>query len=426
MPKLTQTALRRLIKKSGRHSDGGGLYFRAIGGGKAYFVYRYRHGGKEREVSLGPFPELTLADARAKHADLRKRVLNDKADPLADKRAARTAPTAVPTFGDVADAYVETHEATWRNAKHRYQWRQTLTDYCGPIRLKPVDQIATADVPAVLKPLWSRAPETASRLRGRIQAVLDAAQAHGHIADDEANPARWKGHLNKLLPRPAKLSRGHQKALPYADVPGFMQRLRASDNMAALALEFLILTATRTNETLGAQWREVDLENAIWTIPPSRMKTGDAFSVPLPARAIALLTEARARARKEPEPDSLPRPAPRSYPSARVIATHDPLQQGVPMRRAIGLAQADPSIVPFHDANRDCCCRSANTRRMGRDRRRSPALAAYGLCYRKRLTIRAAWRAREAPGQPSDDPRTGGAISSHIRRALRDGRKAPY
>jgi integrase len=231
-------------------------------------------------------------------------VLNDKADPLADKRAARTARTAVPTFGDVADAYVETHEATWRNAKHRYQWRQTLTDYCGPIRLKPVDQIATADVLAVLKPLWSRAPETASRLRGRIQAVLDAAQAHGHIADDKANPARWKGHLDKLLPRPAKLSRGHQKALPYADVPGFVHRLRASDNMAALALEFLILSATRTNETLGAQWGEVDLVNAIWTIPPSRMKTGDAFSVPLPDRTIAILAGARSRARKEPGPDS--------------------------------------------------------------------------------------------------------------------------
>ena len=128
---------------------------------------------------------------------------------IADKRAKATVPTTVPTFGAMADAYVETHEATWRNAKHRYQWRQTLTDYCGPIRLRPVDQIATADVLAVLKPLWSRAPETASRLRGRIQAVLDAAQAHGHIADDKANPARWKGHLDKLLPRPAKLSRGH-------------------------------------------------------------------------------------------------------------------------------------------------------------------------------------------------------------------------
>ena len=133
----------------------------------------------------------------------------------------------------------------------------------------------------VLKPLWSRAPETASRLRGRIQTVLEAAQALGHIAEDKANPARWKGHLDKLLPRPAKLSRGHQKALPYADVPAFVKRLRSSDGMAALALEFLILTATRTGETLGAQWREIDLDAAIWTVPATRMKTGDEFSVPL-------------------------------------------------------------------------------------------------------------------------------------------------
>jgi hypothetical protein len=161
MPKLTQAALRRLIKKTGRHSDGGGLYFRVIGEGKAYFVYRYRVGGKEREASLGPFPELTLAEAREKHAAMRKRVVVDRADPLPDKRGAKSvqAVTAVPTFGDMADAYVHTHEA-WRNAKHRYQWRQTLTDYCGPIRGLPVDQIATADVLTVLKPLWTRAPET--------------------------------------------------------------------------------------------------------------------------------------------------------------------------------------------------------------------------------------------------------------------------
>ena len=129
MPKLTQAALRRLIKKTGRHSDGGGLYFRVIGGVKAYFVYRYRVGGRERETSLGPFPELTLAEAREKHAALRKRVVVDRADPLAEKRGAKImqAVNAVPTFGGMADAYVQTHEATWRNAKHRYQWRQTLT-----------------------------------------------------------------------------------------------------------------------------------------------------------------------------------------------------------------------------------------------------------------------------------------------------------
>jgi integrase len=308
MPKLTQAALRRLIKKTGRHSDGGGLYFRVIGEGKAYFVYRYRVGGKEREASLGPFPELTLAEAREKHAALRKSVVVDRADPLAEKRGAKTmrAVKAVPTFGDMADAYVQTQEATWRNAKHRYQWRQTLTDYCGPIRGLPVDQIATADVLTVLKPLWTRAPETASRLRGRIQTVIEAAQALGHIPEDKANPARWKGHLDHLLAPPKKLGvRGHHKAMPYDQLPEFVSRLRVSDNMAALALEFLILTATRTGETLGMQWDEIDRDNAIWSIPSLRMKTHEEFSVPLSERALAILADARRMARKESTADRL-------------------------------------------------------------------------------------------------------------------------
>jgi integrase len=304
MPKLTQAALRGLIKKTGRHGDGGGLYFRVIGGGRAYFVYRYRIGGKERETSLGPFPDLTLAEAREKHAALRKSVVVDKADPLAERAKAVQAVPIIPSFGECADQYVETHEATWRNAKHRWQWRQTLTDYCGPIRMKPINEIGTADVLAVLKPIWKDIPETASRLRGRIEAVLDAARALNHIPEDKANPARWKGHLDKLLPKPTKLSRGHQKALPYGDVPAFVKRLRSSDGMAALALEFLILTATRTGETLGAQWREIDLDAAIWTIPPDRMKTGDTFSVPLSERAVAILADTRRAARKEPTGDS--------------------------------------------------------------------------------------------------------------------------
>jgi integrase len=305
IPKLTQAALRRRIKKPGRYADGGGLYFRVIGEGKAYFVYRYWVDGREREASLGPYPELSLKNARETHAALRARVVKDKADPIAEKRAAKTvqATTALLTFGVMADLYIETHQGTWRNAKHRYQWKQTLTDYCRPIRDKPVDGIDTADVLAVLKPLWARAPETASRLRGRIQSVLDAAQALGHIPEDKANPARWKGHLAKLLPRPAKLSRGHQKALPYGDVPAFVKLLRSSNGMAALALEFLILTATRTGETLGAQWREIDLDAATWTVPASRMKTGDAFSVPLSERAVAIIADARRVARKEPTAD---------------------------------------------------------------------------------------------------------------------------
>jgi integrase len=291
MAKLTQASLRALIRNPGRHSDGGGLYFRVLGAGKAYFVYRYRIGGRERETSLGPFPELTLAEAREKHAALRKRVKVDKADPVADRKAAAKAvqPSAVPTFGQMADAYIETHEGVWRNPKHRRQWVKTLGEYSAKIRDLPVDEVKTADVLSVLKPIWNDIPESASRLRGRIQSVLEAAQALGHIHEDRANPARWKGHLDHLLPKPGKLTRGHQKALPYGDVPEFVARLAATRNTAAKALIFTILTAARTSETLGMTWDEIDSQNAIWNVPAARMKMQKPHAVPLSDAALAIL-----------------------------------------------------------------------------------------------------------------------------------------
>ncbi len=202
----------------------------------------------------------------------------------------------------MADDYVATHEGAWRNSKHRWQWTQTLTQHCGPIRDMPVDQIGTADILAVLKPIWAKTPETASRLRGRIESVIDAARALGHILEDKANPARWKGHLDHLLPKRAKLTRGHHKALAFGDIPELVKRLRTvqAGNGAALALEFLILTATRTGETLGMQWDEIDLPNAVWTIPPGRMKTGDEFLVPLSDRALDILRTLEAKRGQNP------------------------------------------------------------------------------------------------------------------------------
>lgn len=293
MPKFTPPVLRGLLKKPGRHPDGEakGLYFRAVGDGKAYWVYRYRVAGREREMSLGPYPEVKLDEARAKHAVERAKVLN-KSDPLAGKRngkAAPTAPSGKPTFGEAADKYVATHEGGWRNSKHRWQWTQTLTQHCGPIRDMPVDQIGTDDILAVLTPLWAARSVTASRLRGRIERVLNAARALGHIDKDRANPARWKAHLDELLPKPKKLARGHHAAMPYAETPAFVERLRAMNSTAALALEFVILTASRSGETLGARWEEIDFVNAVFTIPPGRMKTNEAFSIPLSDRALAIL-----------------------------------------------------------------------------------------------------------------------------------------
>ena len=200
------------------------------------------------------------------------------------------APSQKPTFGAMADDYVATHEGSWRNSKHRWQWTRTLTQHCAAIRDMPVDQIATADVLAVLKPIWAKTPETGSRLRGRMESVIDAARALGHIPEEKANPAHWKGHLDHLLPKLSKLSRGHHKAMAYANVPEFVQRLRATVSMAALALEFLILTATRSGETLGMAWREIDFDAATWFIPKERIKkTDEAFSVPLSDWALAIL-----------------------------------------------------------------------------------------------------------------------------------------
>jgi integrase len=200
----------------------------------------------------------------------------------------------------MADDYVATHEGGWRNSKHRWQWTQTLTQHCAPIRYMPVDQIGTDDILTVLKPLWTRAPVTGSRLRGRIERVLNAARARGHIDKDRANPARWKAHLDELLPKPKKLAHGHHAAMPYADAPAFLQRLLASTSTAALALEFLILTATRTGETLGAQWSEISFETATLTVAKERMKTNEAFSIPLSDRALTILRTLEAARGKNP------------------------------------------------------------------------------------------------------------------------------
>ena len=190
--KLTNAGLKKLLEKPGRHGDGDGLYFRTLGLGRAYWGYRYRTGGKEREMSLGPYPELSLIEARAKHAAVSKAVVVDKADPLADRVAAKVAVVKVPAFGQCADAYLQSHEAAWGNAKHRKQWAMTLTKYAAPIRDMPVDQVDAKAIRKVIEPMWNTIPRTADRLRGRIEAVLSSAQVGGHIDEDKPNPARWK------------------------------------------------------------------------------------------------------------------------------------------------------------------------------------------------------------------------------------------
>jgi integrase len=189
----------------------------------------------------------------------------------------------------MADEVVSSLETAWRNPKHREQWRMTLTRYCEPIRSIPVDLVTTEHVLDILKPIWGKVPETASRLRGRIEKVLDAARAKGHRTGE--NPARWRGHLDHLLPARQKLTRGHHKALPYPEVPALTARLQRSGSVSALCLEFTILTAARSGEAMGARWGEIGLDRGIWTVPKERMKAGREHRVPLSSRAREILVQ---------------------------------------------------------------------------------------------------------------------------------------
>jgi len=292
------------ISEPGRHSDGGGLYLFISPDGRRRWTFMYTLRGKQREAGLGRAPEKKAAKKKTKESESRDAVslkaARDKAaegramlkagvDPIAEWN--KPGAEAVPTFGSIADEFVATHEGGWRNEKHAAQWTMTLTTYCEPIRELPVDKIDTEAVLSVLKPLWGRAPETASRLRGRIEAVLDAAKAKGHIGRNEADPARWRGHLDKLLPKRPKLTRGHHAAMPYADVPKFIAELRQPEATAARGLELCILTATRTSEAMEARWQEIDLDAKIWTLPPARTKAGREHRIPLSERAVEILRE---------------------------------------------------------------------------------------------------------------------------------------
>ena len=295
--KLTARGVAALAQP-GKYSDGGGLYLRIDGDDgslRRRWIFRFVWRARTREMGLGGYPEVSLADAR-KARDAAQKLVQAGQDPIGAREDARRAQIGKPTFGQMADALIEAKGSEWRNEKHRAQWKMTLENYAAPLRSRPVDEIDTEAVLSVLQPIWLGKPETASRLRGRIEAVLDAARAKGHIPRNEANPARWRGHLDKLLPKRAKLTRGHHAALRYADVPAFIANLRERQATAALALEFCVLTAARSGEVLGARWKEIDLNNRLWTVPAERMKAAREHRIPLSNRAkliLGTLLEAR-------------------------------------------------------------------------------------------------------------------------------------
>jgi integrase len=277
------------ITAPGLHSDGGSLYLAIDGDGatmRRRWLYLFHWNGKRREMGLGGLSDVSLADARRLRDDA-ARLVREGVDPIAQRDAARLARSEKPTFGAIADALIASKESEWRNEKHRQQWRDSLSVLAAPLRSRLVDEIDTAAVLAVLTPLWIDKPETASRLRGRIEAVLDAAKAQRHRSGD--NPAAWRGHLSHLLPKRQKLSRAHHAAMAYADVPAFVAKLRECDAIAAMALEFCILTATRSGEVYGARWSEIDMAAKVWTVPAGRMKAGREHRVPLSDRALAIL-----------------------------------------------------------------------------------------------------------------------------------------
>jgi integrase len=311
LEKLSALKVQRL-KAPGLYSDGGGLYLQIKAAGARSWVFRYRMGGRKppRDMGLGSLDSVSLAEARLKAADKRS-LISDGVDPIEarkrDKAAAALDASKAITFKDCATAYLAAHREGWRNQKHAAQWTATLEAYAYP----KIGKLAVRDVDAgaVLKvleqkcddlpgkpTLWSGKTETASRVRGRIEAILDWAKVRQYRAGE--NPARWRGNLEHSLPKRTKVQKvKHHEALPYGEVGAFVAQLRGQDGVAARALEFVILTATRTSEAIGARWDEIDQDKGLWVIPAERIKAGKEHRVPMSAAALEII-KAQAKVRE--------------------------------------------------------------------------------------------------------------------------------
>lgn len=262
---------------SGKYDDGAGLRLTVSEAGAKKWVLRFTLNRKRREMGLGSYPDVDLATAR-KRASQYRNLVSEGIDPI---EARKIEVTKIPNFTSCAANYIKAHRRGWKNAKHARQWVSTLKTYVRPkIGKKSVDAISTEDVLQILKPIWTEKTETAKRVQGRVENILDFAAAHKYR--DAANPARWRGHLDMLLPKPSRVKTiRHHPAMPYEDVPAFMAELSANKSVSALALRLLIMTAVRTNELLKAEWSEIDLKAAIWIIPAERMKAKREHRVPL-------------------------------------------------------------------------------------------------------------------------------------------------
>jgi integrase len=296
MGKLNALDVTRLT--AGVHPDGQGLYLQVTSGNARSWLWRYSIRGRERYLGLGSASAVSLKRARELAAEAR-RLRAEGIDPIEHRRQQRNTQRVeqakAVTFRECAEAYIAAHEASWRNPKHRQQWRSTLSNYVYPvIGQLPVQSIDTGLVTKIISPIWKTKSETAARIRGRIESILDFAKVAGYR--DGENPARWRGHLELALPRREKIRKvEHHAALPYDEIGVFMTDLRARPSTSARCLEFLILTAARTSEAIGATWAEIDVQAKVWTIPAERMKSARPHRVPLTAPAIAVIRQMQAR-----------------------------------------------------------------------------------------------------------------------------------
>jgi integrase len=309
--RLSSVAVRNA--KPGMHADGGGLYLQATAAAdhtiSKSWVFRFATGrivnsasgkprSEERQMGLGSLIDVSLAEARERAAECRQ-LRKQGIDPIESRRAARAerlvAAAKAMTFDQAAEAYIAAHRTGWRNPKHAAQWKATLATYASPVFGNlPASSIDTGLVLKALEPIWATKPETAGRVRGRIEAILDWTTARGYRTGE--NPARWRGHLDKLLPARSKVRQvKHHPALRYAELPAFLASLRGQQCASARALEFTILTAARTGETIGARWDEIDSQGKIWVVPGSRMKAGKEHRVPLSPAALRILEDMQAR-----------------------------------------------------------------------------------------------------------------------------------
>lgn len=353
--KFTALSVKHL-KRPGKYADGRNLYLQVRQSTRPgqtdtvtkSWLFRYRKFGKDTWMGLGPYPDITLKEARELATRERRKLLHG-IDPLADKRerriAARVNAENQLSFGECAELYIESQAPGWSNPKHVAQWRSTLKNLAGPVigRL-PADQIDTQLVLRCLEPIWTTKTETASRLRGRIESVLDWATVRGYRSGD--NPARWRGHLDKLLPRPSQVARvKHHSALPYVEIGQLIQALRGATGTATRALEFTILTAARTNEVIRAQWAEFDRSRCVWVVPAERMKSKREHRVPLSGPVVDLLESMRGKDPLYVFPSHRPR-------------TH--LSNAAMMQVLRRMGRKDITVHGFRSTFRDWCAESTN------------------------------------------------------------------